>query len=408
MTRQCVFSLAFAILAAAVPPAYSQASCTLATPTPPPAASNGEAERVEDIAMTCTSSAPSESILINVQVTLNVNITSRIENTTTLANEALLLIDEPLPGVPNISNGFSYFGQVLGTPGILAGSPGSGNVYQGMQVSSGGVVDQRAVIFEGVPYVTGGTRIFRINNVRADVASIGINPIAANVDIITNVAVGITNPVITVAVGADPLHFTFAPLPGAPGWVLTFAETYDSAFRKRDENTVGGPLTLNHQDVPGKPYCTESGFIPGFEALTHGVAGLADTGVRLLSVFTALPASVTSLTVPNQATSSSGLLVAHRVLPPFGPTFALGTVNTATGDSTVPVTSTHTAELLYDVTAAAPFLGVNGCAAMDIFTIGVIPSPSTTMPSPTVKGYLAPIDNFPEASAAAPLPRFMP
>src|ERR1700722_11325521 len=267
MTRLSVLPFAAAILV--VPAAYSQlATCTLATPPPPFAAARGESELVEDMLLTCVSSAPSQSITIDVQVSLNTNLTSRITNTATLAMESLLLIDDPKPGVANTSNGFPYFGQVLGTPGILAGAAGSGNLYQGMQMSP------EAVEFLGVPYVTGGPRPFRITNVRANVAMLGINPVNAAVAITTDIAIDITNPEITVANGASALKFTVGPIIGAVGLNLSFEELYPTAFKKRIENTGGGPLTLNHQDQPGVVYCTESGFTPGYEALTSGAIGL--------------------------------------------------------------------------------------------------------------------------------------
>jgi hypothetical protein len=409
MPRLSVLSFALAILSATLPVAYSQlATCTLATPTPPSVAASGESELVEDVFLTCVSTAPSQSIVINVQVDLNTNVTSRITNTATMAMEPFLLIDDPEPGVANTSNGFPYFGQVLGTPGVLAGDPGSGNVYQGMQAVSGGVVLNNAVLFQGVPYVTGGTRTFRITNLRANAALLGINPVNAFVSITTDVAIEVANPEITVANSTKALDFTSAPLVGAPGLVLKFAEVFPAAFKKRIENTTTGPLTLKHQDVPGTAYCTESGFTPGYESLTSGAPGLADTGTRLLAVLKDIPAGVTTLTVPNEVTSSGGALVAHRVFPPFGSDYSKGTVTTATGDSTATVSAADSAQLLYDVTAAAPYLGENGCGTLDTFNIAVIPSLPMSMSSTVVTGFWAPLDTVVTASATAPEPRFKP
>src|SRR5579863_3468164 len=169
MAKVTVLSFAITTLVIALPAVYSAPiTCTLATPTPPMVAANGESELVEDVFVTCVSTAPSQSVVMNLEVILNTNLTSRITNTVTMAMEPFLLIDDPKPGVANTSNGFPYFGQVLGTPGILAGASGSGNVYQGTQASP------TAVEFVGVPYVTGGTRTFRITNVRSNVAMVGI------------------------------------------------------------------------------------------------------------------------------------------------------------------------------------------------------------------------------------------
>ena len=128
----------------------------------------------------------------------------------------------------------------------------------------------------------------------------------------------------------------------------------------------------------------------------------------MLAVLQAIPAGVTSLSVPNQVTSLSGDLVAHRVLPPLGPHFGAGTVTTATGNSTVAVSATHIAVVLYDVTAAAPYLGVNGCGALDTFNIAVFPSPPMSISSIVATGFLAPVDNMGQASATDPEPRFVP
>ncbi len=407
INRYSRFAMFCMIFGAAAGVANSQPiACAVTAAAPLLAASTGESELVSDLVLTCTSTAPSQSFVMNLIVTLNTNITSRITNTTTFTDEGLLLIDEPKPGVVNISNTFPYFGQVLGTPGILAGSPGSGNVYQGAQLTAGGVPQQNAVIFEGVPFVSGGTRVFRITNIRADVAEIGANPVNAFVAINTDIFVEVTNPEVTAASGADPLKFTSGPLVGALGLDLSFSERFPEAFKKRIENTTSGPLSMNHQDEPGFVYCTQSGFTPGFELLPGGNVGLANTGTRLLAVFESVPAGVTALIVPNEVTSSSGDLVAHRVLPPLGTNFAAGTVTTATGDSLVAVSASHTAELLYEVTAAAPYLNVNGCSALDTFNIGVMASTPVSLSSVLVGGALAPRDPTATASATAPEPRF--
>src|SRR5579863_1359344 len=278
MAKVTVLSFAITTLVIALPAVYSAPiTCTLATPTPPMVAANGESELVEDVFVTCVSTAPAQSVVMNLEVILNTNLTSRITNTVTMAMEPFLLIDDPKPGVANTSNGFPYFGQVLGTPGILAGASGSGNVYQGKQALSGGSVLENVVLFEGVPYVTGGTRTFRITNVRANAALLGINPVNAVVAITTDIAIDIVNPEITVANAITPLKFTSGPIAGAVGLDLSFSELFPTAFKKRIENTIGGPLTLKHQDEPGTAYCTESGFTPGFESLSAGAAGLADT-----------------------------------------------------------------------------------------------------------------------------------
>ena len=80
------------------------------------------------------------------------------------------------------------------------------------------------------------------------------------------------------------------------------------------------------------------------------------------------------------------------------------------GDSLVAVSPSHSASVLYEVTAAAPYAGVNGCGKIDTISIPVIPFLPNSLASATITGQLAPIDptsSQPQASATAPEPRFV-
>lgn len=364
----------------------------------------GEAELVGDLVIKCSNSGSSQSLLVNFQLFLNVNLTSRLMNPAIQQTEALLLIDEPQPGVPNISNGFPYVGQVAGAPGVHAGVAGSGNVYEGKLVAS------NSVAWTGVPYVTGGVRIFRITNIRANTAPLGGGgPVQS---FTTMAGPFISPPVInvplnTLAFVTPGLIFSSA-VTASPGLNLKFTEAFPSAFKKRIENTMAGPVTAVHQDVPGAVFCTESGFTPEFSGVGPGAIGSANTGTRLLAQISNIPPAVFALSVPNQVLSSSGNLVAHRVMPPFGSNYAGGVLSLAAGTSNALVTAFQTAEVLYEVTAAAPFAGKNGCAMIDAFNISAIPSFPVSMAGANVKGRLAPVDPTPNASATAPDPRFVP
>jgi hypothetical protein len=114
------------------------------------------------------------------------------------------------------------------------------------------------------------------------------------------------------------------------------------------------------------------------------------------------------LFVPDEVTSTSGQLVAHRVSPPFAADFIGGTILSGGGLSPVFVSPAHTAEVLYEVTAAAPFAGVNGCTANDSFDIHVSIPAQVSLHAVKAKGHLAPVDGTPVASATAPEPRFVP
>jgi hypothetical protein len=396
-----LFGLAFTV--AALSPLYSQITCTVSSGVPPMVRARGAAELVDDLVMTCTSSGPSQSVLVNIQIFLNVNLTSHITNAITHESEGLLLIDEPKPGVPNTSNGFPYFGQVPGTLGVPAGAPGSGNVYQAHTALN------NTIVWAGVPYVTGGTRTFRITNIRANVIPFGVSGLVeAFLAIAGPFPVTINPQPTTVAIVAEGLKFSSTLLAGAPGLGLSFSELFPTAFKKRIENTILGPLTASYQDVPGMSYCTESGFTPEFSALTPGAIGSANTGTRLLALLANIPPAITVLVAPNEVTSSSGSLVAHRVLPPFASNFTGGTVLTSPGYSPAFVTATHTAKLLYEVTAAPPFLGTNGCFTLDTFNIPALSLVSVSLASVTANGHLAPVDATPVASPTAPEPRFIP
>jgi hypothetical protein len=391
------------LILASLATGYSQITCNV-NAVPPEVRDNGESELVGDLVMKCTSSGPPSSMLINIELFLNVPLTSRITNTVTQETENLLLIDDPQPGLPNVSNTFPYFGQVLGTLGLLAGDPGSGNVYQGAHLLD------NTMVWVGVPYVTSGTRTFRLTNIRANTNVLGgPGVIEAVIAVTSDVSVSISGVPSTVAVSADGLKFKSTLLPASIGLLdLQFDELFPAAFKKRIENTILGPLTATHQDVPGVAYCTESGFTPEFSAVTPGAIGSANTGTRLLAEISNIPGATFVFVVPNEVTSSSGNLVAHRVLPPLGSDFSIGTVLTGGGVSLAFVTAAHTADLLYEVTAAAPFLGKNGCATLDSFHIpalGFFPAP---LGAAVVKGHLAPVNPTAKASATAPQPRFVP
>src|SRR5260370_5823184 len=199
--------LALTFGAVSLAPLYSQVpgpiTCNLNSPQPPIMRSNGASELVRDVVMACTNPGPSTSVIVNIQIFLNVDLTSRIMNPVTKLTEGLLLIDDPLPGVANTSNGFPYFGQVLGTPGVPAGAPGSGNVYQATFFLD------NTIVWTGVPYVTGGTRTFRMTNIRSNPSLLGGGGlILADIAITGPVAVVITNPVTPVAQAPDGLKIT--------------------------------------------------------------------------------------------------------------------------------------------------------------------------------------------------------
>jgi len=120
-----------------------------------------ERERcIGDIVVVCTGGDPGEVRLVNLVLLVNATITSDLTDSNRDETEALLLIDDPLPGVTNVSNGVSYDGQVEGKPGVLPGTPGgpgdpvpdgapdSGNVYTGTRIPG----NTNRIEWNGIPF----------------------------------------------------------------------------------------------------------------------------------------------------------------------------------------------------------------------------------------------------------------
>jgi len=399
-------------------PAFAQnppLTCQVTAPVPNLVDVKGDSELTSDVLIICTGGDPGHPTLFNFTLFLNTAFTTKIMNPVTGETESLLLIDEPQPGVPNPSNNCPpYAGQVLGTPGAPACSATSGNVYQATTVSSGGGLLENVVQWLGVPFEPpgiAGTRVIRLTNVRAAASEIGIPgaSVMALVAMSGASAVTLVQPGGGTAVATMLDGLVFASTAPAAGVLkLDFQEGFAQSFKKRIEN-ISAPLDALHQDVPGAFYCTESGFTPQFSAVTAGAIGSADTGTRLLAKFSSLPPAAFLLLVPNEVTSSSGQLVAHRVFPPFAADFTGGAIPLVGGDSLAFV-SGHSAEVLYEVTAASPFHAVNGCALLESFNFTVRSFFPVSLATAVASGSIVPTDPdpFPTPSATSPRPRFKP
>jgi hypothetical protein len=243
------------LLGAAAAVQAEDLTCTAARPLPLLMRAEGLAEPVGDIVVSCTGGTPGPSSPIQITVELNANLTSRILNTASSASEALLLIDEPQPDQVNMSNGFPYNGQVLGTPGIAAGASGSGNVYLGRRASD------TSVAWSGIPLVAPGpseTRTLRITNLRANATTAQItgpwNVGDVNATISGSFPIG--SP--TIRVGFTIFGLTFSIAYTSPS-VATFTFAGDfPLFRTRTAFNEAGPFVLTRQDIPGAYYATES------------------------------------------------------------------------------------------------------------------------------------------------------
>jgi len=287
----------------------------------------GVTELVGDLIINCqngtTTPAGVAIPLENITVSASADITSRIEDPTTFASEALMLIDTPYPSAgefpvpPNagapapvtgdaltqlacqainstncamISKGFG-----VGSPGNYDGSTGAPtgnhyNVYQGYQ---SGI---NTISWNGVPIDapgSGGTRVIRITNVRVNAFKLGVSStlIPTQVTLIVsvngNAVLNLNQPsngsvVATIIPGligktttasfqqctnlnASLLHGTG----GVSGTVTaTAAEGFAASFKTQNflqlydvsTNITGGPKDANYLP-PGTPLLQN---IPGF------------------------------------------------------------------------------------------------------------------------------------------------
>ena len=173
---------AFFLAASSLPLAAQDGliSC-LVTADAPVLRSEGATELTGPIRIACFGGDPTTVHFLNLDLLLNTPITSAVTGPDPEETEAMLLIDDPRPGVMNTSNRVTYAGQVKGTPGVAPGPPGgpgaagSGNVYQAFRAP--GLPNR--LMWNGIPFVPapgGSARILRIVNVRADVTRLPAQP----------------------------------------------------------------------------------------------------------------------------------------------------------------------------------------------------------------------------------------
>jgi len=300
---------------------------------------------------------------INISVTIaGTRITNRIFGSTNLT-DALLFIDEPINpaagatlanqnpcanlgttvGTAGVCTTQSYFfanGTAIGSgyvSGSTTGSPAGVpiNVYQAQYGVGGGFApNEQTITFVGVPIVqpgpNGGTRVYRIKNIRVQVA----NAFQVNGQI--QAFISIQNPPANLVlnnaqgvVGFVQRGLFFDTISGGPyaqclGWnatssggfpsenssgslfatgALRFTEAYGVAFKRRG---VGSAIdiydpTYNQfylptygQSNPSVNYNNESGFYNLLFPTTNSLnsVGIASNGTRLRARFSGVPAQV--------------------------------------------------------------------------------------------------------------------
>jgi uncharacterized protein (TIGR03437 family) len=413
------FLAAFCLIAASDLGAQTSLITCILTAEAPLLRAESRAERVGDLRIACTGGDPNLVHFVNLALFLDTPITSDLTDTGIDETEALLLIDEPRPGVPNVNNGVTYLGQVKGRPGVSPGPPGgpgadgSGNIYAGVRTP--GVQNQ--ISWNGVPVVPappGSSRVLRLVNVRGDMTRLATQPgvplsVTARLSVSPSTSLPIINPQLVV--GSVLRSLSAMPATEPAGNILRFEEAFTTAFKKRIENTTSSPTSSARQGVPETFYFTESGFTPDYEGLDATEPGVADTGTRFVARFANLPVGA-YLIAPNSVASmipgaGPGPLQVRRVSE-FDASLAGGVLaSSSAGTDLVPVDGGQ-ATVVYEVLAQAPYEGVNGATSTERFDIPVevvFPQPVSIGSASVSLGY-APADATPTFSAPAPEPRF--
>ncbi len=377
---------------------------------------------------------------VNISVTVSAGrITNRLFSNN--LTDALLFIDEPTnPNIyaqnrgnqnpcvayspsgfvptPGVCTGLNYYFENgvatgAGIPGGFSASTGANtplNVFQGQYGIGGGFVpNERTITFVGVPIVQPGTfanagsRIYRIKNIRIQVANvfqvnnqvlafISIQNPPANLvlnnaqGIIGFVQQGLSFDAISGGPYAQCLGFNNSVASGgtlATTGALRFTEAYGVSFKRRGFGStnldVNDPVYNQYytngrgQSNPTVNYNTESGFYNVSFPSTYNLdqAGIASSGTRLRARFSAVPAGVSVYVSLAPVTGTAAAL---------GTSVALGQGINAPGSA-------------YAVSGT----DANGATALTFSPVGF--STSTFLGAGAVQGSDAP--GFPNANGAA-------
>jgi uncharacterized protein (TIGR03437 family) len=280
--------------------------------TPAVVRAEGVSELLNDVVLSCTGGQvlPSGALLpvYSVLVMATVPLTSRpLSTSTTGLTEALLLVDDP-PFASQV--GCAPASGSAGCPEAV-GTISNPNVFQGRQIQSNLIAFQQIPVN---PPGAGGTRRLRITNLRANIASLGTQPLPHQLQLSvtmtdsTGTGVSIQNAIAAAAAPQAGTAFSVRlagdqaiPFPGpalsispaalssttpqaAQSFNVKFTEGYAAAFKRRNIGTsIAAPSFATNQATPGFNYETESGFFNSLLPPATGMnqAGLADTGTRL-------------------------------------------------------------------------------------------------------------------------------
>jgi len=487
--RRCIIVFAaLALLAGMATTASAQNNnpafqCTVNASVTPALRAEGITEKTGDLVLNCTGGTPVNpgTIIssgvgspgfnlaqkVNIQIFLNTSVTSRILNTSNNASEALLLIDEPQelqqkvcpvpasgPNNCNIAgNGAVAQSPYLPPIGVGASSATPYNVFQGQQAGS------NSIAFLGVPIAPpgtmGGTRVFRITNVRGNANALGVSganapptPMIEVISVSPSTLMPINNPQQTIGLvqkgllvstgGAVSFQQCFSTnVPNPPftnpknASSITFTEGFATAFKTRTINTTpataGADVGPLNQDDPQNSanFNTESGFynetgLNGWGAGTGGnlaAAGLADFGTRIRLTLKGVPNGVALVALPltiGNGNGDDGMGVANCPVSPgcVAPTLILRLVTSETGgfaaasSGTIVLDATGNGAAVYEVVQQS----ASAIESVSIpFTVSFTANPGANSPAlgtSTFGGSFAPISTVTVATTGDPIPRF--
>jgi len=353
--------------------------CSTNAATPEQARQQGITELMGDLVLNCTGGTATGLGLpvaaVNITVTLNTEVTSRLLDDNVNGDEAILLVDDPLPGTQEVCFAAVAPCPMLGEGGIpaLTGSSyvpngqanSNKNVYQGEWNAN----QPGSVVFRGVPIDPPGTvrnqLVMRVTNVRGNATRFAVStgvgiggiPIYMTIAVSNPSAVPINNPQQIVAFvfnglvqGQDglaafkqcvdvnvnesngKLEFQgtpgdFAGNGGFTGFVKAI-EGFASAWKIRDI-AGGGAVTPTAQDIPGTNFpAVETGFYnPGttdtdFADPRIATAGLADAGTRIKIEFANIPVGANiyvPLVITNANNALTKLVLVKNEIGAFSP-----------------------------------------------------------------------------------------
>jgi uncharacterized protein (TIGR03437 family) len=309
---------------------------------PPQVRAEGFTEKIGEITLTCFGGAPMEPGTAipqaDIVVTLGSSVTSRLvpPGNTDHISEALLLIDEP--GSLHLTSRIPRFGPeapVMECNTPLEGCIQYASVVGGLTVATDkpggtvpaknafrGTVSANQVTFHGIPILppvtAGEARIFRIANIRQNIAALGSVP--ENTPVMA--AISVAHGLLTINTPVQTAGFVKASLTSTssggtslsqcstgtkvPVSTLSFTETFGTAFKQRvapSSNTPYAGQVIQVQNISGGLYNSESGFV--VETSSGQSGGMADAGSRLKAHFSNVPSGVRLFVSVNNVTDSS-------------------------------------------------------------------------------------------------------